>query len=104
MKFRVDIIRKLKVVHNSVEHLVYFAWRCQQADTLQPINHVHFSLATPLTSRIKGRAVLSLCIGLLLNGSQGFNGDGAEFCLTMLTGEIVAPEAGLSLEAQVAQK
>src|SRR5216684_3505833 len=102
MKLGIEIVRDLKVIHDGIEHFIHFAWGCKQTDSLQAVNHVHFSLTTPLTSRIEWRSVLPLRISQLLNGVGGFNRDGTEFCLTLLTREIVAPEASLSFEPQVA--
>src|ERR1700678_504843 len=100
-RLNVEVVGDLKIVHDRLENLVHFSWRGQQTSALQTIQDVDFGRMLPLARRFDGRTILRGRHRLIVDRGR-FDRHFGEFFLTSYVLQVVAPQTGLGLEANVA--
>src|ERR1700691_671727 len=96
----VEVIGEFNVVYVGREDFVDISRRGEQTDALQTIENVDFGCMLPLAFGFDGRAIL-LRVALALNRVRSLDGQLGEFLFMAGILQIVAPQAGLRLEANV---
>src|SRR5258708_33048976 len=92
----VEVIGDHHVVDDGVEHLVDSAFRRDQADLLQAVNHVDLSLTFPGALGFDGGSVLGF-LTLVLDRLRSVNGDLGELRTAAEILQVIAPEPRLRL-------
>ena len=103
VNFRLDVnvVGDFNVVDDGLQNLVHFPWRREQSHTLQAVQHVDFRLVLPFAFRFDRRTILLWCRGLILNRGGRFDRQLAELFFVADVLQVIAPEPGLRLEANV---
>ncbi len=103
VNFRLDVevVGDFQVVDDRLENLVHFSRGREQAGALQAVENVDFGLVLPFAFGFDGRTILLLVRSLVLDRVGRFDRQFAELLLVADVLQVIAPEAGLRLEADV---
>ena len=90
-----DVVSDLKVIDNRLQDFVYITFRSQQASALQAFHYVVFCLLLPLALSLKRRGILRGGAFVL---HARIHQHLREFVFLDVLVQVIAPDAGLSLE------